>query len=471
MLHELGHGADGTVLLVRHKRLNTLRAVKFIKSSIRNKDYLHEANLLKNLKHSGIPIIYDIEEGDEGIYVIEEYIDGNTLSELIRNNGKFRLDQACEIMVQLCGILEFLHKNEECPIAHLDLKPDNVMLDKAGMVKLIDYGNSVISGSGAGACMGSAFFAAPEQYHRLKPDCLCDIYAAGMLLLFMLTGKHEWSGIEEIPSAKISEIIKKCVHHSPRQRYQSAQRLGADIKKFLKKQVCEDSKLSLKINLIGVKRGIGTTHIALALTHFLTQRKIKAVYMDRTGANRIYDFLNEAELCINAAYSMFGIYILPDYGGYVKSDEKWEIMVCDCGDSMPSDDEEDNEASEVLNLLVGAAKKHEKEFFEKSIKKLVNMPYKCKQSDKEKTAVILNYMSARQFYGYLAQSTLEGIKIFRMPCKYEWHKPDDMSDSVFESIIEDYTGINKAAERRKTLLWSMIFESIQRIFRQIIGRT
>ena len=120
MLHELGHGAYGTVFLVRHKRLNTLRAVKFIKSSIRNKDYLNEANLLKNLKHSGIPIIYDIEEGDEGIYVIEEYIDGNTLSELICGNGKFRLRQACEITIQLCEILEFLHENKECPIAHLD---------------------------------------------------------------------------------------------------------------------------------------------------------------------------------------------------------------------------------------------------------------------------------------------------------------------------------------------------------------
>lgn len=463
MLHELGHGAYGTVFLVRHKRLNTLRAVKFIKSSIRNKDYLNEANLLKNLKHSGIPIIYDIEEDNEGIYVIEEYIDGNTLSELICGNGKFRLRQACEITIQLCEILEFLHENKECPIAHLDLKPDNVMIDKSNKVKLIDFGSSAVEGGSVKACMGSRFFAAPEQYHRLKPDRMCDIYAMGMLLLFMLTGKHEWSGIEEIPSAEISGIIKKCVRHNPRQRYQSAKRIGADIKKILKKQLCENSKLSLKINLIGIKRGAGTTHIALALTHFFTRREIKAVYTDNTGGNRIYDFLDKAKLCSNAAYSMFGIYMLPDYKGCVELTESWEITVCDCGDTVPSD----CKGAGCVNLIVGSAKEHEKAFFEKEAQKIIKM---CGQSDK--TAVILNHMSGRQYYDYLNGSCREkGIKIFRMPCKYDWHVPDAMSDSVFESIMEEYVPAGIIHRHKNFKKRRMIFESIQRIFRKIIGRT
>lgn len=467
MLHELGHGAYGTVLLVRHKRLNTLRAVKFIKSSIMEQNYLHEANLLKNLKHSGIPIIYDIEEGDEGIYVIEEYIDGNTLSEFIYNNGKFRLRQACEITIQLCDILQFLHENREYPIAHLDLKPDNVMIDKNSKVKLIDFGNSAVEGNGVNACMGSKFFAAPEQYHRLKPDRLCDIYAVGMLLLFMLTGKHEWSGIEEIPSAEISGIIKKCVHHNPRQRYQSAERIGADIRKFLKKQICEDSKLSLKINLIGVKRGIGTTHIALALTHFLTRHKIKAVYTDNTGGNRIYDFLNKAKLCGNAAYSMFGIYILPDYGGYVELDEEWEITVCDCGDSAPK------ECKDSLNIIVGTAKEHEKAFFEQKMQKLQKiMQMQDMNGQLKNTAVILNYMSGRQFYKYLSKAKqTDRVKTFRMPCMYEWHKPNAISDEVFDSIMKEYIPINRALRQKKPKKRRMIFERIQRIFRQIIRRT
>ncbi|MGN0407748.1 MAG: serine/threonine protein kinase [Bacteroides sp.] len=471
MLHELGHGADGTVYLVRHKRLNTLRAVKFIKSSLRSQDYLNEVNLLKNLKHSGIPVIYDIEESEQGIYVIEEYIDGCTLAQTIHNNGKYQLPQACEVIVQLCDILEFLHNNEEYSVIHLDLKPENIMIDKSGNVKLIDFGNAAIAGNGVKSCMGSTFFAAPEQYHSLKPDRLCDIYGVGMLLLFMLTKKHEWSGIDEIQSVEISRVIKKCVHHNPIQRYRSAGRIKADIEKILKKQVSEASKLSLTVNLTGTKRGIGTTHIALAITHFLTEYGIKAVYADKTGENRIYDFLTDAKLCSNAAYSMFGIYVLPDYGDYVELDEKWEVIVCDCGDCLPyCDVHADVMGSNTLNILVGSAKCLEEKFFETKLNELTDKMQEGNIS--LKTAVILNHMSGRQFYDYLSKKRYpDSMRIFRMPCKYEWEKPDEMSDAVFESLLGEYLQKNKAAHSGVNMSWRMIFERVQRIFRKIIGRT
>ena len=136
------------VYLVRHTALDTLRVAKVIRKADMDSDtILREARLIKNLKHSHIPVIYDIEEDDISICIIEEYIDGKSLRQYVNDEtgagGNLSVHEICRIGVELCCILEYLHGFNGNGILHMDIKPDNIMLDINGKVKLIDFDNAV----------------------------------------------------------------------------------------------------------------------------------------------------------------------------------------------------------------------------------------------------------------------------------------------------------------------------------------
>ena len=120
---------------------------------------LKEASLIKNLKHPHIPIIYDIYEDDISICIIEEYIS--------------------DIGVKLCNILEYLH-NYQDGIIHLDIKPDNIIIDENNNVKLIDFGNALYGDESQQLSMLSPGYAAPEQYDNRQLTRSADIYSVGM---------------------------------------------------------------------------------------------------------------------------------------------------------------------------------------------------------------------------------------------------------------------------------------------------
>ena len=127
------------VYLVRHTALDTLRVAKVIRKADMDSDtILREARLIKNLKHSHIPVIYDIEEDDISICIIEEYISGKSLRSYINDTDNIKTSEICDIAVKLCDILEYLH-NCDNEIIHLDIKPDNIIIDEHNNVKLIDF--------------------------------------------------------------------------------------------------------------------------------------------------------------------------------------------------------------------------------------------------------------------------------------------------------------------------------------------
>ena len=118
------------VYLVRHTALDTLRVAKVIRKADMDSDtILREARLIKNLKHSHIPVIYDIEEDDISICIIEEYISGKSLRSYINDTDNIKTSEICDIAVKLCDILEYLH-NCDNEIIHLDIKPDNIIIDE-----------------------------------------------------------------------------------------------------------------------------------------------------------------------------------------------------------------------------------------------------------------------------------------------------------------------------------------------------
>lgn len=133
-----------TVYLVRHKKLDVLRTAKFVRKDTGGyMRILREADFLKILRHSGIPLIYDIAEDKDSICIIEEFISGKSLTEYVAEHRMLTAAQITDFVLQICDILEYLHSQGSKGMVHLDLKPDNILITDTGSVKLIDFDNAV----------------------------------------------------------------------------------------------------------------------------------------------------------------------------------------------------------------------------------------------------------------------------------------------------------------------------------------
>lgn len=175
-------------------------------------------NTLKQITHPNLPEIIGIFHNSNGFSVIEEYIDGLTVSEVIEG-GLYHKSGAIAVCKAVCSALDTLHQNN---IIHRDVKPENVMIDKKGNVKLIDFDAARIHKNYQPqdtTIMGTTGFAAPEQFGMNQSDARTDIYAVGVLLNVMLTGEHP---SKTIYPGRIGKIISKCCSINPNERYSSA---------------------------------------------------------------------------------------------------------------------------------------------------------------------------------------------------------------------------------------------------------
>ncbi len=169
----------------------------------------------------GIPRIYEAVEEDAVLTLIEEYIPGTSLQELLDAQKALPEAQVVEYMVQLCGILHSLHSCNP-PIIHRDLKPANIIVTSDGILKLLDF-NAAKCAGGASAkdtvLMGTPGFAAPEQYGFGASDAQTDIYALGILMNLLLSGElsHECT-----VSGPLASIIRRCIMMERSERYSSA---------------------------------------------------------------------------------------------------------------------------------------------------------------------------------------------------------------------------------------------------------
>ena len=181
-----------------------------------------------------IPVIRDVMESDNCLIVIEEYIKGKTVAELLES-GSLETGQALLIAVQICRILMELHSPERL-IVHRDIKPSNVIVTDAGEVYLIDINASKWINTDAvedTRLIGSQYYAAPEQYgfgFHASTD-RTDIYSLGILLNKMLTGSYPK---EEMAEEPFGHIIKKCISFEQSDRY-DAKGLYEELKRILTK--------------------------------------------------------------------------------------------------------------------------------------------------------------------------------------------------------------------------------------------
>lgn len=175
---------------------------------------------LQNIRCDHLPEIYDVLELDDGQIVLEEYIEGITVAQVMEIE-KYRSSGAKKVLFGVCEALAVLHDQG---IVHRDVKPENVMITPSGRVVLIDFNASRMESvaSKDTVIMGTVGYASPEQLGLSQTDARTDIYAAGVLYNVMLTGQHP---SVTIASGKAGRIVRKCTAVNPNERYQTAAEL------------------------------------------------------------------------------------------------------------------------------------------------------------------------------------------------------------------------------------------------------
>ncbi len=259
ILREIGRGGMSVVYLAMDTHLNKQWAVKEIrkKGSGKNDEIvvnslLAEANMMKRLDHPSLPRIVDIIDNGITIYVVMDYIEGESLDKILNEYGAQSEEMVIGWAKQLCDALGYLH-SQRPPIIYRDMKPANVMLKPEGNIKIIDFGIAreyKEQNLADTTVLGTKGYAPPEQYSG-QTDARSDIFALGMTMHHLLTGIDPRGGDAYAPvrqwnpelSEGIEIIINRCVEPAAENRYQSCSDLLYDLehpelitKGFKKKQ-------------------------------------------------------------------------------------------------------------------------------------------------------------------------------------------------------------------------------------------
>ncbi len=208
------------IIVLEHKTLHK----RIIKRTVIGNSEVYRK--LLTLKHENMPEILEVVAFENKIIVLEEYIDGVTLLDLI-NENLYKESQVKKLVCELCDILTFLHDND---IIHRDIKPENIMIENdSQIVKLIDFDTARIYKKyypRDTEFLGTKGYTAPEQYGGVS-DVRTDIKQVGELMKVMLTGETS----DKIAySGKLADVIAKCIHISPEKRFQTAEELKRSLK-------------------------------------------------------------------------------------------------------------------------------------------------------------------------------------------------------------------------------------------------
>ncbi len=253
----LGQGGMAEVFRGRDTRLGRDVAIKILRSELAGDPtflarFRREAQAAASLNHPNIVSVYDTGDGSGTPFIVMEYVEGRTLREIIRTQGRMLPQRALEIVADVCAALEHAH---EQGIVHRDIKPGNVMLTANGTVKVMDFGIArAITGSAStmtqtAAVIGTAQYLSPEQARGEHVDARSDVYSTGCLLYELLTHQPPFTGdspiavayqhVREDPTLPsvlnpdiepaAESVVMKAMAKNPGNRYQTAGEMRDDI--------------------------------------------------------------------------------------------------------------------------------------------------------------------------------------------------------------------------------------------------
>jgi eukaryotic-like serine/threonine-protein kinase len=263
----LGYGGMSEVHRGRDVRLSRDVAVKVLRADLARDPqfqmrFRREAQNAAALNHPAIVAVYDTGEVESEFgplpYIVMEFVDGQTLREIVKTQGLLPQERVIEVMADVCAALDFSHRHG---IIHRDVKPANIMITQAGAVKVMDFGIARALADNqnmtqTAAVIGTAQYLSPEQARGEAVDARSDVYAAGCVLFELLTGEPPFSGDSpvavayqhvredvrrpsevnhEVP-AELDAIVLKAMSKNPANRYQSAAEMRQDLVRVLRGQ-------------------------------------------------------------------------------------------------------------------------------------------------------------------------------------------------------------------------------------------
>ena len=212
-IHDLlARGGMATVYTALDTRLDRIVAVKVMHSHLAQDEeyvsrFIREAKAAASLTHPNVIAVHDQgwhQGGPPAVFLVMEYVEGPTLRDILRERGKMSVDGALDILEEILAGIGAAHR---AGIVHRDIKPENVILADDGRIKVADFGlaRELSSGStltaDAGLVMGSISYLSPEQVERGVADARSDVYASGIILFELLTGKKPFEGESAIQVA------------------------------------------------------------------------------------------------------------------------------------------------------------------------------------------------------------------------------------------------------------------------------
>jgi serine/threonine-protein kinase len=258
-IRRLGSGGMARVFLAEDVVLHRQVAIKILADRHAEdaqfvERFQREARAAAGLNHQNIVAIYDRGEADGSYYIAMEYLDGETLKDVIEREGALAPRRAIDISLQVLAALHFAHRRE---VIHRDVKPHNIMVLRDGRVKVMDFGIARAGASDmteAGSIVGTAQYLSPEQARGQAVGPPSDLYSMGCVLYEMLTGRVPFTGdsavaiamkhVQEPPvpprridpsiPPELEQVVMHAMAKDPARRYQTAAEMGMDLDRIRK---------------------------------------------------------------------------------------------------------------------------------------------------------------------------------------------------------------------------------------------
>ena len=251
---------DSKELYIVRNKQDSMKGILRVTKGETSNDALDEANILRSLDHPAIPKIIGQWSETERTFLLREYFEGLTLHALVKGQGILKADQILDITMELCDVLHYLHHRNP-PVVHRDIKPENIILTKDGSVKLIDFGIARQFSAGSTKdtrIIGTEPYMAPEQFGSEQTDGRADIYAIGVVMVYMATGEADKSDLKKaFPVKALIPIVQKCIQKDRDRRFANALRLKHRLLRYKRKTVKKLLVLAIALVLVAAAFAVG----------------------------------------------------------------------------------------------------------------------------------------------------------------------------------------------------------------------